>query len=271
MSDYSYITGKVQKAEDIIGIPGVVEFRGKDNRGIFYYDPKLNELAALESVVLLEPPAEDTSYDYVVDESGGILVRADWVNGSPAGVSPSVSWPDVPAGTEVEVSNDGNTWFKMHFASYQPDDPNSRPYFVYGSGRSEFTAQDQWIEQVSVTVPNGASSVANNEYFLLYNNETAYYVWFNVDGAGTDPSIPDATGVEVTLPASYSSTDTAAAIHAAVNPLADFVASVGTTTVTITVQGQGLTYDATKGTTDLHIVVTKQGGDVVNYPYARLA
>lgn len=270
-SQFTFITGKVQTAQQITGIPGIVEFRGKDMRGIFYYDPKLNQLAELESVTLLDPPPEDDSYDYVIANSGGLLVRADWVDGGPTGIYPAVDWTNVPEGTEIEVSNDESTWFKMHFASYDPDDPNGRPYYVFGAGRSAFTAQDQWMEQISITVPDGASAVANDEYFLLYSNEDTYYIWFNVDGAGTDPAIPDATGVEVALPASYSASDTASAIQTEVNNLADFSATVGTTTVNITVQSAGKTYDAAKGTTDLHIVVTKQGGDVVNYPYARLA
>lgn len=269
-NDHTYITGKVQTAEDIVGIPGVVEFRGKDSRGIFHYNPKLNQLAELESVTLLDPPPEEDSYDYVVANSGGLLVRANWVGGG-AGIQPTVDWSKVPEGTEVEVSNDENTWYKMHFASYDPDDPMDKPYYVFGSGRSAFTAQDQWMEEISVKVPDGASAVANDEYFLLYSNEDAYYIWFNVDDNGTDPAIPDATGVEVELPESYDAADVATAIQEAVDALSDFSATVGTTTVNITVQTAGKTYDAAKGTTDLHITVTKQGGDTVNYSYARLA
>lgn len=272
MSDeYTVITGHVQTAEEITGIPGLKTFRGKDTRGIYYYPAKLNQLSELERVELLDPPPEATMYDYVIKGSGGILVRADWVDGPPNNIQTTVEWETLPAGTEIEVSNDENTWFKMHFASYDPNDPNSRPYYVFGSGRSEFTAQDQWMEQISITVPNGITAVANGEYFLLYSDDTKYYVWFDVDNTGTDPAIPDHTAVEVDLTAGYSSSDIASAIHNAINPLADFSSVLGTTTVTITVQDSGKVYDATQGTTGLHIVVTKQGGDVVNYPYARLA
>ncbi len=268
--DYIVITGKVQKAEDITGIPGLKTFRGQDARGIYYYPAKLNQLAELEQVELLDPPPEATMYDYIVKGSGGILVRADWVDGPPNNIQSTIDWASLPEGTEVEVSNDEDTWFKMHFATYDPNDPNGRPYYVFGSGRSAYTAQDQWIEQISITVPDGISSVEGGEYFLLYSDDTKYYVWFNVDDEDTDPEITDHTGVEVTLTAGYSSNDTASAIHDAVSQLADFSSSLGTTTVTITVQDSGKVYDATKGTTELHIVITKQGGDVINYPYARL-
>jgi hypothetical protein len=41
----------------------------------------------------------------------------------------------------------------------------------------------------------------NNKYFELYSsrNKEKYYVWYNVASLGTDPMVPDATGIEVNI------------------------------------------------------------------------
>ena len=41
----------------------------------------------------------------------------------------------------------------------------------------------------------------NSSYFLFWNanNQNKYYVWYNYDGTGIEPSIPNATGIEVAI------------------------------------------------------------------------
>ncbi len=53
----------------------------------------------------------------------------------------------------------------------------------------------------------------NDTYFLIYSAQNAdtYYVWYNVDGGGTDPMIADAIGIEVAISADDSADDIAVA------------------------------------------------------------
>jgi hypothetical protein len=58
----------------------------------------------------------------------------------------------------------------------------------------------------------------NNKFFLISSPATKYYVWFNVGGSGTDPSIPTLTGIMVAISpnatASVVAAQTAAALSA---------------------------------------------------------
>jgi len=83
-----------------------------------------------------------------------------------------------------------------------------------------------------MTVADVGGSLAGT-YFLIWSatNATEYYVWYNVNGVGTDPMIPGATGIEVFLntgdSAAAVATKTAEALSAAgVN---DFTTTSSTT------------------------------------------
>ncbi len=47
-----------------------------------------------------------------------------------------------------------------------------------------------------VAQPDVAGSL-NDTYFLYASNTTAYYVWFNINSAGTDPALAGRTGIEI--------------------------------------------------------------------------
>ncbi len=49
-----------------------------------------------------------------------------------------------------------------------------------------------------VASPDVAGSL-NNTYFLFSSSTTAYYVWFNVNSAGTNPSLAGRTGIEIDI------------------------------------------------------------------------
>lgn len=85
------------------------------------------------------------------------------------------------------------------------------------------------------TVADVAASL-NNKYFWLYDEDatTKYYVWFNVGGTGVDPAPSGGTGAVVAISSGASANTVASAVQAAVDALADFVATVSLNVVTIT-------------------------------------
>jgi len=91
----------------------------------------------------------------------------------------------------------------------------------------------------------------NNKFFIIFSpenepdniveNQTAYYVWFNVDGNGVDPDpvIAGSGGKTTGLGVPISSGDTAAAVAIAAEAVIgavsdDFNSSVATDTITVT-------------------------------------
>ena len=55
---------------------------------------------------------------------------------------------------------------------------------------------------------NAGNTITAGHYFLMYANSINYYVWYKVDGVGTDPLVVNAIGIEVDI----LSTDTAAQV-----------------------------------------------------------
>jgi len=62
-----------------------------------------------------------------------------------------------------------------------------------------YKAQTKEITQIDAL--SDVSGSLNNRYFFLSSpfDKVLYYVWYNVDGAGTDPAIANATGIEVNI------------------------------------------------------------------------
>ena len=48
-------------------------------------------------------------------------------------------------------------------------------------------------------IANAASTLSGGEYFFAYNSADQFYVWFTVDGAGTDPEVSGRKGIQVDL------------------------------------------------------------------------
>jgi len=96
--------------------------------------------------------------------------------------------------------------------------------------------------QVSTVVCGNGASLTSGDYFLLSsaNDETDYYVWYNVDSGGGDPNVAQKTGVEVAVAAADTASQIATATKTAVDGLTPFTATVDTATVTITNVDQGL-------------------------------
>jgi len=91
-----------------------------------------------------------------------------------------------------------------------------------------------------------SSGSLNDRVGHLYSasDATHYYIWFNVNSEGTDPSYGGMTGIEVAVATGAADTVVASAVQTAVNGLGDFGASVSTNTVTVTNASVGVTTDA---------------------------
>jgi hypothetical protein len=66
-----------------------------------------------------------------------------------------------------------------------------------------------------------SSGSLNNKYFIIRNDpdNALYHVWFNVNGAGTDPSPSNSTGIEIPIDTNDSADIVATAIKLVINSL----------------------------------------------------
>ncbi len=94
-------------------------------------------------------------------------------------------------------------------------------------------------------------AVSNNEYWTLSSTSTNYYVWYNVNTAGSEPNIADKTGIEVALTTGEAAApnDVASETQSTIDALDDFTATVDTATVTVTNAAKGDVVPAADGDT----------------------
>lgn len=70
----------------------------------------------------------------------------------------------------------------------------------------------QYVESADIEAVADVSGSLNDTYFLIDGADgDDWYVWFNVDTGGTDPALPDRTGIQVAI----SEDDTAATVGGA--------------------------------------------------------
>lgn len=290
MSDSQYTTGILKTAAELTGIEGATSFKGSDDRGDFYYDPNLNPiaLAGIRSTLSLyeetlsnyprplSPGQKTYLYDYVVEGSGDLPIREEWLDSAETELE--VDWDSIEVDTEIQVSTDNSTWKNMYFASYDESSPDGKYYYVWAGGRTSFSMTGGY-EVTEVTCKAG--NTLGGKYFLIYNTENdKYFVWFNLDGTSTSPAADGgpmhgvtATGIEVRV----LSTDDAVAVATKTKVVmagqTDFTAIVNpsnTSMVAIANRVQGRTYDSSAGNSGLTITTRTQGGDTESYLYARL-
>jgi hypothetical protein len=116
---------------------------------------------------------------------------------------------------------------------------------------------------------DGVASNLLDSYFTFSSSgdATDYYIWYNVNGEGTDPAVADTTGIEVAIDAAETANDVAAATRAKflLAPLsADFTESGATDKVLFRNKTIGATTNAADGAaaTGFTISVTVAGGTV---------
>lgn len=116
-------------------------------------------------------------------------------------------------------------------------------------------------EVTTVTCVADSAGSLNNKYFYIYSADDAiaYYVWYNVNSAGSDPAISGKTAVPVTLATGATAAQVATATAAALDALAAFVSTSSGAVVTVTNAATGPTTDATAQTSTFTVAVTTQG------------
>lgn len=117
-------------------------------------------------------------------------------------------------------------------------------------------------EVTDITTVADVAGSLNNTYFLINSadDETEYYVWFNVSGTGTDPLVANKTGIEVFINTNDSANIVAQKLTNTFNIYnSNFSATILANVVTVTNVLEGNTTDAVDFDTGFTIVVTTQG------------
>jgi flagellin-like hook-associated protein FlgL len=86
--------------------------------------------------------------------------------------------------------------------------------------------------------------IASGEHFDLSAPSTNYYVWYNVDGGGGDPSFAGRVGIPVNIASGETAASVAAATAAAVGATGNFNTSTAGATAFVTSVTPGTTTDA---------------------------
>ena len=103
------------------------------------------------------------------------------------------------------------------------------------------------VKQITRILPTAdVSGSLNNKFFFIYagRDYIKYVVWFNVDGAGTAPILPDTTSIEITLVSDDNLLIVATAIKLALNNLTEFTATLLGNEIIVTNTVGGVTTDA---------------------------
>lgn len=128
---------------------------------------------------------------------------------------------------------------------------------------SDFVGAEGNHETTDLTAVADVAGSLNDTYFYINagGNTTQYYVWYNVNAAGTDPAIGGKTGIEVAIATGASANAVALASRAAIGAVsASFSTSGATDHIIVTAAASGVTTDATDaGATGFGISVTLQG------------
>lgn len=95
--------------------------------------------------------------------------------------------------------------------------------------RQEF---DVYSALTITTVADTAGSL-NNKYFYMSSPITDYYVWYNVNSAGTDPAIVGKTGIQVAVATGATANTVASTTNTSINSLSAFSSTVSANVVTI--------------------------------------
>lgn len=133
-------------------------------------------------------------------------------NNSPGAVA-NTSDGSTPTGFTFSTIKQGNTTYG--FNAYRESIgvlvkilADGIPFSTPSNGTSGFSVSivRQAIYTNSLIAIENITAAAGlaGKYFTVCNTTTNFYFWFKVDGVGTDPAIPGATGIEIDLLSVYS-------------------------------------------------------------------
>jgi hypothetical protein len=110
------------------------------------------------------------------------------------------------------------------------------------------------------TSAQGAAGISAGEYFTLSSVSDDYYVWFTLDGLGSDPALAGKTGLQVNLTSGDSADDVATAVASVLNSTGVFSATTtGSGGLSIANLLNGVATDAGTGTAGVGVTVDAQG------------
>lgn len=109
------------------------------------------------------------------------------------------------------------------------------PYLAAGSP-AQTTVEANNAQTITVT--GDTSGSLNNTYFTFYTSGNAYgyYVWYNINSAGTDPAVAGLTGIQVAAATSANSSTIGSATRTAIAAAVPYVTVTGTTSGVIITQ-----------------------------------
>jgi len=122
------------------------------------------------------------------------------------------------------------------------------------------------VAEVTTVTCVAKSNYSNGDYFVFHgidadgnNPVVKHYVWLNVDGGGSDPSISGHTAHEADISGDSSAGNVGNTIAGVINALDDFTASNNSGVVTITNGTAGAVDNAWASTSNFTISVTTDG------------
>lgn len=255
-TDYFYRIYRSQVVEDVIADIDSLDPGDELNLVIEDY-PTVLELAA-RSVTVNDPTPEDF-------REGGSLLYTNPVSGE--GILQSNEAP--PLAKDITLFQ--NTVFYANTSTIQSLDLALLGVTNLTSGTSTITiTQGATVntykfrgtkEVTEITCVADIAGSLNSKYFYINSasNSRQYYVWYNVNSLGVDPAISGKIGIQVAVATGAAAATVATATKVALDSQLDFVATVGTTKVTVTNSNNGNATDATAQTSGFTVAVTTQG------------
>ena len=159
----------------------------------------------------------------------------------------------------------GQIWTDIDGTTVAFTEAGSQPYNIANLGypklRAVFT--NAFAQIVHLTAHADVAGSLNNTYFLINSTTSAYYVWFNVNGAGTDPAVPGRDGVEVDLATGANAAAVAAAIKTALDAVlgTPFTVTRSLAVLTITCVVGGNASPASDGAVPTGFTISTTGSD----------
>ena len=122
-------------------------------------------------------------------------------------------------------------------------------------------------EETRVTTVADVAKSLNSKYFYINSTTSSYYVWFNVDGFGIDPSPAGKIGIEVNISENDTADMVATALKNKLNTMTGIFSAnlVASNIVRIVNIVAGAVVDASDENTGFTVVVTIQGTDAISY------
>jgi hypothetical protein len=213
------------------------------------------------SFLSINPTSLAGKYFIVYDNSGSVAIwfNLDGKSAEPdTGTDRNIQIDIVSSDTSVTTANKVKLTID---ADSQFNAVNSGSIcIIQSSSIGNKTSSFDMDTNLGISTQDGLSSL-NNKYFTLYsaNDTTEYYVWFNIDTLGTDPSIVGKTGIEVQALSTDSESELGTKIATAIDNNSDFYAEYEDGYINIENEQKGTASNAHPIDSELEIKTTEDG------------